>query len=153
MSALLPGTTLKSMVRSNALIRKLDDTYEPIIAESGQSYFLGQYTPRIHSLTSLHIAPPFSASWGFSPLCSRGQVNPPRFQPWTTGSDVASGAIRAIQIQEFQANRRHQPHRPYQPGQWVWLSTRDIKLRLPSRKLSPRNIGPFKIPQRINEVT
>ncbi|XP_058608146.1 uncharacterized protein LOC131524815 [Onychostoma macrolepis] len=60
---------------------------------------------------------------------------------------------RAVRTQEFQANRRRRPHPPYQPGQRVWLSTRDIKLRLPSRKLSPRYVGPFKILKRINEVT
>ncbi|KAI2646333.1 Transposon Tf2-9 polyprotein [Labeo rohita] len=60
---------------------------------------------------------------------------------------------RAIRNQEIQANRRRRPHPPYQPGQRVCLSTRDIKLRLPSRKLSPRYVGPFKILKRINEVT
>ncbi|KAL0152509.1 hypothetical protein M9458_052232 [Cirrhinus mrigala] len=59
----------------------------------------------------------------------------------------------AIRNQEIQANRRRRPHPPYQPGQRVWLSTRDIKLRLPSRKLSPRYVGPFKILKRINDVT
>ncbi|KAL0146463.1 hypothetical protein M9458_058231 [Cirrhinus mrigala] len=60
---------------------------------------------------------------------------------------------RAIRTQEFQASRRCCPHPPYQPGQRVWLSTKDIKLWLPSRKLSPRNVCPFKILKRINEVT
>ncbi|XP_016370811.1 uncharacterized protein LOC107710542 [Sinocyclocheilus rhinocerous] len=60
---------------------------------------------------------------------------------------------RAVRVQELQANRRRRPHPPYQPGQRVWLSTRNLKLRLPSRKLSPRYVGPFKILRRINEVT
>ncbi|XP_016385554.1 uncharacterized protein LOC107721879 [Sinocyclocheilus rhinocerous] len=60
---------------------------------------------------------------------------------------------RAVRTQEFQANRQRRPHPPYQPGQRVWLSTRELKLRLPSRKLSPRYVGPFKIIKQINEVT
>ncbi|KAL0154737.1 hypothetical protein M9458_049000, partial [Cirrhinus mrigala] len=34
--------------------------------------------------------------------------------------------VRAIRTQEFQANRLCCPHPPYQPGQRVWLSTKDI---------------------------
>lgn len=39
------------------------------------------------------------------------------------------------------------------PGQRVWHSTWDLKLRLPSRKLNPRYVGSFKIIRQTNEVT
>ncbi len=42
---------------------------------------------------------------------------------------------------------------PYQPGQKVWLSTRDIRLPLPFKKLAHRYVGPFVIQKQINPVT
>ncbi|KAL0149885.1 hypothetical protein M9458_054816 [Cirrhinus mrigala] len=38
-------------------------------------------------------------------------------------------------------------------GHYLRLSTRDLRLHQPCRKLSPRYIGPFKILRRINDVT
>ncbi len=41
----------------------------------------------------------------------------------------------------------------YQPGQKVWLSTRDIRMHLLWKKLSLRYVGPFTIIKQINPVT
>uniref|UniRef100_A0AAY5K6G9 Chromo domain-containing protein n=1 Tax=Esox lucius TaxID=8010 RepID=A0AAY5K6G9_ESOLU len=41
----------------------------------------------------------------------------------------------------------------YTVGDRVWLSTRNLPLRLPCRKLGPRVWGPFKVLGRVNEVT
>ncbi|KAK3517642.1 hypothetical protein QTP70_013768 [Hemibagrus guttatus] len=85
-------------------------------------------------------------------------VMPPKIDDWIRRSERVWDSThvrlqRAVRSQEIQANRRRRPHPPYQPGQRVWFSTRDLKLRLPSRKLSPRYVGPFKILRQINEVT
>ncbi|KAK3512202.1 hypothetical protein QTP70_000470 [Hemibagrus guttatus] len=37
-------------------------------------------------------------------------------------------------------------------GQKVWLSTRNLRLRLPCKKLSPKFVGPFEIIHRVNPV-
>ncbi|KAK3513651.1 hypothetical protein QTP70_028812 [Hemibagrus guttatus] len=97
-----------------------------------------------------------------NPPCSRGLVNPLWYLQSMTDCIRRSERVwdsahvrlqRAVRSQEIQANRRRCPHPPYQPGQRVWLSTRVLKLRLPSRKLSPRYVGPFKTLKQINEVT
>ncbi|KAL0183752.1 hypothetical protein M9458_019448, partial [Cirrhinus mrigala] len=54
---------------------------------------------------------------------------------------------------QIQADRRRRPNPAYEPGQWAWLSTRDLRLRLPSKKLSPRYVGPFRIIRQITPVS
>ncbi len=111
-----------------------------------------------HSSTGLT---PFQCVLGFQPPLFPWSGEPssvPAVDEWIQRSERVWDSAhvrlqRAVRTQEFQANRRRRPHPPYQPGQRVWLSTRDIKLRLPSRKLSPRYVGPFKILKHINEVT
>ncbi|XP_073485045.1 protein FAM200C-like [Aquarana catesbeiana] len=40
-----------------------------------------------------------------------------------------------------------------EPGSQVWLSTVNLKMTCPSRKLGPKFIGPFSVKRKINDVT
>ncbi|KAK3554896.1 hypothetical protein QTP86_000926 [Hemibagrus guttatus] len=56
---------------------------------------------------------------------------------------------RAVRRQRIQADRHRRPHPAYQVGQRVWLPTRNLRLKLPCRKLSPKFIGLFSSRRRI----
>lgn len=63
--------------------------------------------------------------------------------------------VRATLLHSFfqvkrQADRCRVPELKYQPGQRVWLSSKDLLLQTESRKLAPQFVGPFEVNQLIN---
>ncbi|KAK3517316.1 hypothetical protein QTP70_003234 [Hemibagrus guttatus] len=59
---------------------------------------------------------------------------------------------RAVRRQRIQADQSRHPYPSYQVRQKVWLSTWNLSLKLPCRKLSPKFVGPFEIVRQVNPV-
>ncbi len=70
-----------------------------------------------------------------------------------TWNDAHIHHQRAVFQTREQDNRHRRTNPDYQPGQWIWLSTRDLRPLLPCKKLSPRYVGPFKILRPITPVS
>ncbi|KAK3571047.1 hypothetical protein QTP86_001297 [Hemibagrus guttatus] len=111
----------------------------------------------IHSSTGLT---PFQCVLGYQPSLFPWHGEPsdvPSVEEWyRLSQEVWERAHirlqRAVRRQRIQADRRRRPHLSYQVGQKVWLSTRNLRLRLPCKKLSPKFIRPFEIVRQVNPV-
>ncbi|KAK3572677.1 hypothetical protein QTP86_004021 [Hemibagrus guttatus] len=111
----------------------------------------------MHSSTGLT---PFQCVLGYQPPLFPWSGEPssvPTVEEWYRRSQEVWGRAhvrlqRAVRRQRIQADRNRRPHPAYQVGQMVWLSTRNLRLKLPCRKLSPKFIGPFEIVRQVNPV-
>ncbi len=65
----------------------------------------------------------------------------------------AETSLSNIECSNYHKTQADARHLAAPPGDKVWLSTRDIRLRLPCRKRSSRFIGTFTIRRQTNEVT
>jgi len=55
-------------------------------------------------------------------------------------------------MKEATQNQTPLPHN-FSVGQKVWLSSKDISISSPSRKLNPHQLGPYKVIEHVNDLT
>lgn len=101
---------------------------------------------------------PFQCAYRFQPPlfpALEKEVSCPSVQAFVrrcrrTWAEARAALLRLVNRYSAAANRRRSEAPSYQAGQRVWLSTRDLPLRVECKKLGPRFIGPFEILKVIN---
>uniref|UniRef100_A0A8C6KLF6 Gypsy retrotransposon integrase-like protein 1 n=1 Tax=Nothobranchius furzeri TaxID=105023 RepID=A0A8C6KLF6_NOTFU len=94
---------------------------------------------------------PFESSLGYQPPLFPSDLptttTVPQFirRARRTWTQTRAALHRTAERNRRLADRHRRPAPPYACGQQVWLSTKDIKLKDTSKKLSPRFIGPYTI--------
>uniref|UniRef100_A0A8C1UN45 Chromo domain-containing protein n=1 Tax=Cyprinus carpio TaxID=7962 RepID=A0A8C1UN45_CYPCA len=104
---------------------------------------------------------PFQCVLGFQPLLFPWSGEPselPAVDDWMRRSEeTRNGAHVHLQHAVGRAKEQVDRHRRAGPrftlGQWVWLSTRDLRFRQSCKKLNPRYMGSFKIIREITPVS
>ncbi|KAM9568095.1 uncharacterized protein ACWYII_039152 [Salvelinus alpinus] len=97
---------------------------------------------------------------GYQPVLApwhQSQTEAPAMDNWFRRAEETWEAVHvhfqhAIRRQKVGADRCRSEAPVFAPGDRVWLSTRNLPLRLLCRKLVPRFVGPFKVLRRVNEV-
>jgi Chromo (CHRromatin Organisation MOdifier) domain len=104
---------------------------------------------------------PFEVMYGYRPDFTV-PVGPPtkfptlnsRLQQLRETRKEADAALRMekrTMKQSFETDKP--PPHVFHPGQKVWLSSKDIHTSHPSRKLSPRQLGPYDVVERTGNLT
>ncbi|KAL0185426.1 hypothetical protein M9458_021123, partial [Cirrhinus mrigala] len=128
-------------------------------ADWSKFLFWGEYAQNsIRKPTGLT---PFQCVLGFQPPLFPWSGDPsdlPTVNTWMQRSEATWNAAHThLQVAIWRQKRFADLHRrsgpEFAPGSWVWLSTRDLRLRLPCRKLSPRYVGPFKVIRQVTPVS
>ena len=113
------------------------------------------YNNSVHASTGMS---PFEANLGYSPSFALGPklaCDVPAATDLATHikkvhSQVAINLAKAIAAYKKAADKSRRPAPNYQVGSLVMLSASNIKLKVPTRKLGPKRLGPFTVTKDLN---
>lgn len=113
---------------------------------------------RVHSA---HQMAPFEVMYGYRPDFTVPAGPPTQFPALDTRlrelRETRQEAEAALRMEKRAMKEQFEAHkpapRPFAPGDKVWLSSKDITLTSPSRKLAPRQLGPYEVLERTGELT
>jgi transposase InsO family protein len=105
---------------------------------------------RVHSA---HQMPPFEVMYGYRPDFTIPMGPPTKFPALDFRlkalREVRKEAEAALRLEKRAMKDTFQAGKPlphvFTPGQRVWLSSKDIPLSSPSRKLAPCQLGPYEV--------
>ncbi len=104
---------------------------------------------------------PFECQFGYLPPLfpeEEAQVGVPSAQHFvrrcqSTWKKARRALLQTTMRYQHQANRHRQRAPSFRAGQQVWLATKNLPLRVESKKLAQRFIGPFRIARKVNPVS
>lgn len=104
---------------------------------------------------------PFFCNMGFHPRFGSfslstsvvPEVNSFAQELCTVWAQVQTNLKKAQETQKVKADRKRSNGVDFKVGDKVWLSTKNLKMKVPSYKFAPRFIGPYEITKVINPVS
>ncbi|XP_075470961.1 uncharacterized protein LOC142502999 [Ascaphus truei] len=119
-------------------LQKINTSFEALVVQQTQANYLRMTTvPHLNFNTS-----------------QAGSLHAGHFSPHSSElhSPGPNSLRSAVAKQKTKADRHRQKGPSFKPGDLVWVSSKNIRLKTPSPKLSPRFLGPFKILEKVNPV-
>ena len=109
---------------------------------------------------SAHRMTPFEVMYGYRPDFTVPTGPPTKFPALnsclTSLQETHKEAEASLCMEKHAMKRTFEKEKPpphsFSPGEKIWLSSKDIGLTSTSRKLAPRQLGPYKVLERTGEL-
>ena len=155
-ASLTSGFHPQSNGQTERVKQELEASLRSLVADNPSSWSSrlpwAEYAHNTLQYTSTGMSP-FQCQFGFQPPLfpeKERDVSVPSALQFVrrckrTWKQARRALLRTSKRNQRHANQLRRPAPSFRPGQRVWLFSKDLSLRVESRKLAPRYMGPFKV--------